>query len=416
MTVLLLLAALAAGEVDLTLADALAAAAQGSPTLARARLTRDAALAQADLTRPRPRPDIALELRGGGAVPTLRDPAVPYALVRRDLTASSVLTFEQTLLARGAGDATRRADAACVAALADYDAARQRAGSEVKTAWFELAAARSGLALATEGVRWAESQVQRVTDLLAVDRVAEIDRLQAVAGALEAKAALAEAEGGVALAQANLNRLLGCPDLDRPLVPRPTAELPAPPGDLAQAVQTAQTRRPEVRALLARLGESVAAARLLSHADSPSLAAVGSLAARTPSAFEPAAEAQVGLVLRIPLSTRDNANARAAAEAGAGAEQARAGLAELRSGIALEVRRAWSDDRTARRKLELATARAATAAEAHRIRVLQYERQRATINEVEQARLERSRAELDKVQADLAVRRAAAAWELALGL
>jgi outer membrane protein TolC len=120
-------------------------------------------------------------------------------------------------------------------------------------------------------------------------------------------------------------------------------------------------------------------------------------------------------VVRWPLSRTDGEARRHAAEADDGARQARQALTELLGGIELEVRRAWTDDQTARQKVDLAAARADAATEALRIKVLQYDRARATLLDVTQARLEMSRAALDKITARLAVHRAAVAAALATG-
>jgi len=412
---LVLSALLLGAEPTLSMDQAVALALSANPGLRRAAAAREAASAEADLARPRLRPDLALEAGGELRDSPVRDPAAPNALVRRGLEGRLELTAEQPLLAFGVGSLRDRAAAVETAAQADWRAATSKVRHEVRLAWLDLLAARAGQALAAEGARQAEAQLQHVADLAAVQRVAEVDRLQAQAGLLEAQAAQVEAAAGVAVANANLNRLLGAADLDTPRVPAPSETLPPTPGEPAALVVRAQAQRPEIAALAARQREAEASARFLAARRLPTLAATASATLQTPTAFEPSAEARVGVVMRWPLSRADNEHARQRAAALAGAAQARLALDELRAGIAVEVRRAWHDDDAARRKLELATARVAAAAEAARVRALQYERQRATLLEVQQARLAQQRAELDQVTARVAVQRAAAALELAVG-
>jgi outer membrane protein len=411
--------AIAAGEIGpaqpavaLTETAAAAAARQDSPAARRALLTRDQTLGAVALQQPRLRPDLTLEAGGDLQTPTVRDPAAPHALVRRDLAGRVGLSAEQILLARGGDALDQRLRCQLAASQADCEAALAQAAAAARNAWLDLAAAKAGFAVADEGVRQAQDQLVRVQDLLAVERVADVDRLQAEAGVLEARAARVEAANGLALAAASLNRLLGA-DLDRPLVVELPTELPPALPDLAAATAYAVAHRPEVTALLARGGEARAGARLADAPLGPTLAATAGVVGRTPDAFDPGFDARLGFVLRWPLTRSDTSAALAGLEARGAARLADLSLAELRGGIALEVRKAWLDDQAARERLQLATARVAAAEEAHRVRVLQYERSRTTLLEVQAARLEVSRAKLEQANANLAVHRAVAAFELA---
>ncbi|MBI5834487.1 MAG: TolC family protein [Armatimonadetes bacterium] len=398
----------------LTLDQAVAEALVSSLTARHARLVRDNALGQADLLRPRVRPDVKATANAELG-PVVRDPAAPRAVVRRDVSARAQISVEQILLASGGDALQRRCEASATAARAEYGAALARLDYDVRLAWLDLAAAQAGSVLAGEALRLAEAQAKRVEDLLTVERVAEVDRLQARAGVLEARGAVVEAENGVALAQGNLNRLLGRPSLAAPIVVSGTDQLPAELGDIAAAVSWARDHRPEVVALAARIVEARAGAELARAQRGPTLSATATLGGGTAAAFDPAWDARVGVVARWPLSSTDNAAQRAEQEARGGALLAQVGLDELRAGIELEVRRAWLDDRAARARYALSTERLAAAQEAYRVKALQYDRQRATLIDVQQALVEQRKAALDRVLALVAAHRAVAAFRLATG-
>lgn len=421
MTALLLACLLSAAElgptaapVPVDLALAVTTAQQSSAAGRRARLMFEQAVAAADRERPRMRPDLTFSARADAAN-VIRDPAVPNAIVRRDLSAEVALTAKQLLWHWGGAALTRRANAAAAAAEADYRAAMAQVRLDAALAYLDLATARDAYTVADEGVRRAEAQVGRVKDLLAIEKAAEVDLLQAEAGVLEARAARAAAAGGLKLAEAALNRWLGAEDLDRPLAVSPPGELPGAFPPLEQAVAFAQAHRPEVLALELRRIEARAGGEFARSDRWPTLAVTGELAARTPSAFEPGGDVLIGLELNWPLTRADDAMGRREQEAGAAAELAALALEELRSGIALQVRGAYRDEDLARQRLALAAGRIAATTEAHRIKALQYERERATLLELNEALLERTRAELDAARARADLHRAAARFEQAVG-
>ncbi|MCC7493889.1 MAG: TolC family protein [Fimbriimonadaceae bacterium] len=407
---LLLLAEPAAWDLPQVVATALA----DGPAARRARLICEQAEAAAQRTRPRLQPDLTLTAASGWRTPTVRDPAAPNAVVERDWAASANLAARQTVWQAGASGAARRADLAVAAARYDLAAALAKVRYEIAVAYVDLLAARGGVALAAEGVKRATSQVERVAELVKLEKVAEVDRLTAEAGLLEARTGLAEAASGADLAAANLNRLLGRP-LEAPRDVQPLADLPPELPARASAVAWAREQRPEVQALRRRQQEAGLAAGLIETATQPRLDLTGQLTARTKTAFGPAAEAGVGVELVWPLSRTDQAAARQAGAVRDQADLAALALTELQDGLALEVLSAWRADQTARERLLLATARVAALTEAHRVKLLQYDRQRCTLLEVQQALLERTRAEQDRDRARYAVHQATAQAAAAVG-
>ncbi len=391
MTWLLMLTLLAE---PMTLADALTAAHRDSPAAQRAAVRRDGALRQAELTRPRLRPDLDLRAGGEAATPQVRDPAAPNAIVRPTLGGRVELVAEQIVYHAGGDALDARADAAESLAAAEYAIALDRLDAELTEAWLDLLLARAGLAVADEGVARARSQLARVDDLLALEKVAEVDRLRAVAGLLEAQAAQAEAANGAALALANVNRLLGRRLLDEPIeAAQPTDPPPLPA--LEAALRRALESRPEMLALLAGIAQARAAARFARAASAPVISLTGSAAVQTSAAFRADHDLTAGVRINLPLSRADNRAQRDAAQADAGAAEAELQVEELRRGIELELRTARGDHDTAVQRAALSEARVAAAAEAHRVALLQYELQRVTFSEVQAALLDRRRAELD---------------------
>lgn len=399
-----------AGE-PLTLGAAVAEALAQGLAAAAARQARDDALAAAGLWRPRLQPQVTATARTELA-PAIRDPAAPHAIVRRDWSARADLTVEQVLLGFGSGALRAHGRAAEAAAEADYQAALASVRREVTAAWLDLALAQEGLALAREGEALAAAQVARVAALVTVERVAEVDRLQADAGQLEAEAGRVEAEHGLRLAAANLNRLLGRQQ-DAPVAVVAPQALPQPPADLAVGLARARAQRPEAVALAARQVEAGSGAQLAGARGGPTVSAVAGVSVGTPAAFERAADARIGLVARWQPFSADLQARREVLEARAGERAAALGLEQMRAGHELEVRAAWYGLADARARFALAEGRVAALAEAHRVKQLQYDRQRVTLLDVEQTRLELQRAALDRTRALLDAHRALAEWRWA---
>lgn len=377
----------------LTLDAALAQAAATGPAARRAALSLDQALDDARHERPQLRPDVTLQATGEALTPNVRDPAAPNALVRQGFTGRLELTARQPIWRAGSGALDRRADAVVKAALADHAAAMAAARHEVTLAWLRCLAAQAAAEVAREAVEVAQAQLKRVEALLTIEKVAPTDKLQAEAGLLEAQSGLLQAETGVDLAAADLNRLLGRA-LETPLT---AADLPAPPEalpNLDAAVAFAAANRPEMASLQAQL-EQARAGRAFALSDKyPTLSLTSLAATQTSAAFRPSAEVGVGFELRVPLSRVDDQAGRQARQAAQGAAQLELAMEELQTGVALQVRQALRQFETAWQQHQLALARVESATAVRRVKQLQYERQRCTLLEVQDAALALSRARL----------------------
>lgn len=414
-------AELPAGPVPspLTLDEARALAEKHSPHLEAARHERRAAEIALERERPAFRP--TLNLKAGE---TLQGPKVTFPRFDERVTvvptsrAQVGVTAQQTLFRFGAGAAGDRYEALRDAAAQTYEGTRRTLAYDVAQAYYKLAGAREMAGVARQGLELAEAHVKLVETLLEGRAATRADLLRAQAEAAEARQGVLTAENGVALATANLERLLGTP-LPPGTVVAPTtiseppepeapdagasnapAEPDMPERELQEAIRRAQEERPEVLALQDQLKAAEAGVSLAKGQGLPSLQLDGALSRQTPSAFIPSTTWSAGVSVTLPLL--DGGKTRTdVAEARARVDQIKASLRELREGVALEVRQAWMSLQEARARRRVASRAVAAAQEAYDIALLRYQAGAGLNLEVLDARLALTRARANHVQAGL---------------
>ncbi len=382
----------------LTVADALRIARQSSPRLRAARCAADAARVEADRDRPVARPTVTFTAEG-----TLQGPTVTFprsgsedATVLRDRYGKVELRAEQTIWRPGLGAARERFAAQMRLAQWDYLRAESDLMLEVRRAYHDLALARAMGSVAAEGLDVARKHRTLIADMLQAGLSSERDLKAADADAAEAEQGVTQAQNGVALAEGNLNRLLGRSgsaheqlDTGQPPV---LAERP----DALQ--QQAQDRRPELNLLREGIRAAGAGAQLARTQDKPALAARATAAQQTPSAFVDRSYFAGGLALTWNLL--DGGKTRAdAREADARLAELRAQLDEAILGIRLEVEKAWRDMRDAQARIEAADRQIEAAGAALTISEARYEARMATQLEVAGASFGVTRARGNREQA-----------------
>ena len=310
---------------------------------------------------------------------------------------ATVLSVRQPLYRGGATQAqVAQAESGRVGASQALNRARlevalgaTRAFLEVQVAEARVRVTREALEAAREHRRMAENRYQAGTALRS-------DLLQARTRVSELEERLLSRENAKALAESQLNQILGRP-LDTPISSEGSLEgdLPASPGDLAALTDRALSERPEVKrgqssveGAQARIEEANAA--LLPHIN---------LQARVEDHRDGDSDQSwlVGAEMRWRLFGGGRWSRKEAATAQRFAAQAH--LTDLQRQIRLEVKRARLDLDTARRRLETVRHAVASAEESLRTTADRYEQGATTIAELLDAELAWHQARLRKVSA-----------------
>lgn len=135
-----------------------------------------------------------------------------------------------------------------------------------REAFYQLARARGGLAVAQEAARQADALRAQIEAAVRAGLLTEADRLAADARVASAERAVATAEMGVAVADAALRAMLDAEDGPAHGVAEPLfVDDPSPPRPAAALASEAVARRPELEALRAQI-RSRGAARAASAA------------------------------------------------------------------------------------------------------------------------------------------------------
>lgn len=216
---------------------------------------------------------------------------------------------------------------------------------DARQAFYQLARARGGLAVATEAERTANAQLSQVQAGARAGYLTESDLLDAQARVAATSRMLASAKAGVEIADAALRTMLGAQDgpvfgIAEPVLDRDQAPLEAADVLLARALQ----QRPEVAALQASAQAQAAAIDANSAAAYPHLALIAGANYANPNRyvipprerFDPSW--QVGAAITwspndVFISNQTVNNLQGQAEA------VHAQLDELRRGLTLEIRR-----------------------------------------------------------------------------
>jgi outer membrane protein TolC len=225
---------------------------------------------------------------------------------------------------------------------------------DARQAFYQLARARGGLAVATEAERQANAQLAQVEAGARAGYLTPSDSLDARARVAATSRALASAKAGVEIADAALRTMLGQPDgavygIGEPVLDNDTAPLEAADVLLARAMK----QRPEIAVLQATAAAQAAAIDANKAAGYPHLALIAGANYANPNRyvipprqqFDPSW--QVGAALTwspndtlTSSHTSDNLAAQA--------EAVQAQLGELRRALQLEIRRTLAQLKAAR--------------------------------------------------------------------
>lgn len=374
-----------APETVTTVDDAVRIALQNSPKLRAARFEAQANQAQADRERPVARPTITAQAEGKVQGPRITFPrgSAGDATVLPEQYGRVELSIEQVLYHAGAGAARERYQSQTHANAWEIRRAENDLIQSVRRAWFQRLAAQSGRETAREGMTLAQKHLDLTRTMLQAGTASERDVKASDADLADAEQGLTKAENGVALADADLNRVLGR-ESSAPLAPVTPLPLPEVPDSPNAGIAQALKQRPEIW----QLEEGIKAARagvvLAGTQDSPTLSGRATALTQTPSAFNNSHYLAAGLVVTWNPFDRDKTRLDVK-EAQARTGQLEAQLEELRLGIRLEVEKAWRDMMEAKARIETATRQVDSSVSALRISELRYEVRMATQLEVSSA-------------------------------
>ena len=410
----LLTGCLALQSPVLTLDEAVSLALRQNPNLEIARREQNVALIEADRNRPAFRPQldaIATQIVRG---PRVELPGVRDEVVLPNSISRLAVELRQPLYQFGAGRApAARANAMAAAARSNFRKAELDTVLQVREGYEGVRRARALAGVARQALDLARANVE-LTRLLEERRLqATLDVLEAERAEAEAASGLLQAENGVRLAQANVNRLLGR-DIETPFETAPDGELPGEPGPLQELVAQAMQERPEAQTLRHNIEAAEAGLRLAKASRLPRVDLEAAYELQTETALVPESGVSAGITVRAPIF--DGPVRRfTIREAEERVEQLRSSLAALEGGIALEIERQRLAMGEARQRIELADRAVRAAEQAYEITRARQERGFAIQAEVQRAQLALRQARTDRATAESDLRLARMRLDRAIG-
>jgi outer membrane protein TolC len=302
----------------------------------------------------------------------------------------------------------RSAERLVTAADFEIEQARQDLIFEIIRSYYGVLAAKENLKAADEAVKSAEANAQRMDSMRAAGLLVESDALSAKVFVSQMKDRQIRAQNDLAMAAMQLARETGMP-LATPPEPAATLSEPHPPAtSIEEWVKTALDQRPALRA--AQLQEAaVEDGRKATKAEfGPQIALFGSaerdaMALGGPSGTNWTAGARVDVTVFSGGAQKARLD-----EATANVNKARHNLDWLRSGIQIEVRKAYLDGIAAEQRAVAARDAVEQAKESLRIVENRYEAELTTVTELlraQTAQLDATTAYLSALQ-DMQVARA----------
>lgn len=347
---------------------------------------------------------------------------VTLAIPRDQISFGARLTFPVSDLFFAMMPAVEAAEAGERAQARQADAVEAQIARSAREAFYQLARARGGLAVARQAVLQAEAQQERIEASVRAGFLTEADRLAAEARVASAEQAVVTMEAAVEIADAALRSLTGQDDGPVYGIAEPLAELEpgAPPGSLATLTAGALEHRAEIEAMREVLAAQRAAGRASDATGYPHvmLFAGADLAAPNRYIIPPSSNLEPSWEVGAMLTWAPN-DALIAAHRGEelAAQHAatEAELAQLERAVRLEVRQAHASVRSAQRSLETTRTALVAAEAAYQGRDAAFRAGEATVTDVFAAESELNRARLATVEAAVQLQTARAVLDYATG-
>ncbi|HEY2431650.1 MAG TPA: TolC family protein [Vicinamibacterales bacterium] len=313
----------------LSLADALARAADASPAAVAARAARAIDVAGLDVARQRPNPDLAFEY----------DKETPH------------WAFTGTLPLEISGKRQRRLDLAnATLAVTDAETARINADlrADVRRAYFEAVAAERRITIAQQLEQLATRARDAAQERFQTGAAPRLEALQAGLTLAQASNEVGAAQGDATAARAELNALLAYPLDAVPALTEPLESAPLP--TLEAATQQTLAGNAELHVLQTQIEEARARASLTRAMRRPDPSVMGALTYDAPGEFTTGW--RLGANVALPIFTTGKADVAAADATVHRAEADRdARIAAITGAVASALSRAAAAKRTVDRYL-----------------------------------------------------------------
>jgi cobalt-zinc-cadmium efflux system outer membrane protein len=313
----------------LSLADALARAADASPAAVAARAARAIDVAGLDVARQRPNPDLAFEY----------DKETPH------------WAFTGTLPLEISGKRQRRLDLAnATLAVTDAETARINADlrADVRRAYFEAVAAERRITIAQQLEQLATRARDAAQERFQTGAAPRLEALQASLTLAQASNEVGAAQGDATAARAELNALLAYPLDAVPALTEPLESAPLP--TLEAATQQTLAGNAELHVLQTQIEEARARASLTRAMRRPDPSVMGALTYDAPGEFTTGW--RLGANVALPMFTTGKADVAAADATVHRAEADRdARIAAITGAVASALSRAAAAKRTVDRYL-----------------------------------------------------------------
>lgn len=309
----------------------------------------------------------------------------------------------------------RTASLGLEAAQLDYERAKNDLILSVTNAYEGVARAQAFVIVTEEALKNSQERLRITQVQLDTGVAAQFDLLRAQTQVAQNEQAVISARNTLDLAKANLNNLLGR-DLNNPVHIEEPSSLPPVEQELDALVQTAMQMRPEVQA--AEKNIQIANRNIFNAKRGilPSLALSGQMDFNfNTSTFNPRNTSFTAVaVLSVPVMDGGVTDAKV--------EQARSDLkiaqitaAQIKEGVALEVRNAYLNLRDAKQKLEVAERGIAQATEGLRLARVRFEAGVSTPLEISDAEVAYTQAQTNRVNARYDYLNAYASLQRAIG-
>ena len=256
----------------------------------------------------------------------------------------------------------------------------------VHKAYLDALRAESGLKISQEGVEAALSFEKLALKQIETGHAKPVDAETVKAQVAEAQTGRTQAEGSLALARLNLNRLMGRP-LTNALSLEIISEVVSVPDSPELAIENALKNRVDLLLISEGMKSAKAGISLSQTLMQPILSLRGQLSEATPSAFQHEHYAAATIEIRLPIL--DGGKSRFdVQEARAQASKLEATLEEATSGIQLEVRQAWLKLKEAQAKIAQSLVQQSGMEATERVAEKAYEVGQGTVIEVRNAQRE----------------------------
>ncbi len=383
----------------ITFQDAIALALKNNVAVRQAENSADLSNASVRQQKQQLLPDLRLSVSGSENVGRTFNQTEGAVIDQRTQGMSSGLSSSLTLFDGGKTRAgIRGAEASSEASAQDLARARQTAVFTVASDYVALANQQEQLAVQQENLTAQQAQLSLIETFVKASARPISDQYQQAASVASAKLAVVQAQRAVELAKVDLIQAL---QLD----PSATYDFVAPtlapnatstPLNLDSLIARAYKARADLDANEARVTAAIQDVKAAKASRLPTISVSGSYSSAYSSAsalsiadqLDQRRGGSIGVGVSIPLFDRGSASI-AEQRAQIAEENARLSLDSQKQAVALDVRRAYLDQLSAREQLDAAEAQLAAATQAVTMTEQRYRVGAATLVEVTQARAQR---------------------------